>query len=69
MRKLIREDLISDSKLLTLSDLNELIDLAETPQEKSIFAQYIVRTFGEEGKKYLMLQSSKDPEGYSFLYN
>jgi hypothetical protein len=67
MRRLIREDLLSDSKLLSLSDLTELIVLADDPQEKKIFASYILRSFGEEGKQYLMLQSLSDPQKFGFL--
>lgn len=69
MRRLIREDLISDSKMLSLADLSELIQITEDPKEKGIFASYIIRTFGEEGKTYIMLQSAKDPQGYSFLFD
>ena len=67
MRKLIREALISDSKLLSLEDLGELIVIADDPKEKKIFASYILRSFGEEGKMFMMLQCGKDPQGFGFL--
>jgi hypothetical protein len=67
MRKLIREALISDSKLLSLEDLGELIVIADDPKEKKIFASYIIRSFGEEGKAFMMLQCGIDPKGFGFL--
>ena len=63
----MREDLIKDSKLLSLKDLGELISIVEEVKEKRIFAGYVLRSFGEEGKKYLMLRSAQDPEGFGFL--
>jgi len=47
MRKLIREDLLTDSKLLSFGDIVGLIELAEDIEEKRIFASYLIRAFGE----------------------
>ena len=67
MRKLIREDLTSNSKLISLKEMGELIELADDNQEKKIFASYIMRSFGEDGKTYLMLRSKDEPEAFAFL--
>ena len=67
MRKLIREDLTSDSKLVSLKEMGELIELADDKLEKKLFASYILRSFGEEGKAYLMLRSKNESEAFSFL--
>lgn len=66
LRKLIREDLANDGRQATLEDLSQLISLTDDPKEKKLYAEHMIRMFGEEGKKYLMLNCaiSKD---YDFL--
>lgn len=67
MRKLIREDLIADSKLLSFSDVVGLIQLSDDIEEKQIFASYMIRMFGEEGKRYVMMESERDPKVFGML--
>ena len=43
--------------------------MSEDPKEKAVFASYILRAFREDGKKYLTLQSEKDPKNYAFLFD
>ena len=44
-----------------------MIVLADDKNEKKIFASYILRSFGEEGRTYLMLRSEREPEAFGFL--
>ena len=67
MRRLIREDLTSDSKLISLKEMGELIELSNDNQEKKLFASYILRSFGNDGKAYLMLRNQNEPDSFGFL--
>jgi hypothetical protein len=67
LRKLIKEDLVSESRQVTLQDLNDLILLTEDPRERRMYAEYLLKLFGEQGKLYLMMQSSSNPQAYEFL--
>lgn len=64
LRKLIKEDLISESRQVTLEDLNDLILLSEEVREKRMYAEYLLKLFGEQGKLYLYMQSNANPKAY-----
>jgi hypothetical protein len=46
LRRLIREDLMKDSRHASLADLSELIELTEDNKEKKLYAEYMIRSFG-----------------------
>jgi hypothetical protein len=58
---------VSESRQVSLEDLNDLILLADDPRERRMYAEYLLKLFGEQGKQYLMMQSSSNPIPYEFL--
>lgn len=67
LRRLIKEELITESRQLTLEDLNDLIILTELPHERKMYAEYLLKLFGEQGRTYLMMQAASHPSVYEFL--
>lgn len=50
-----------------MEDLSDLIGVSDSLQEKKLYAEYLIKLFGERGKQYLMAQSSLHPDLYEFL--
>jgi hypothetical protein len=58
---------MNDSRHASLAELSDLIALTEDTKEKKLYAEYMIRSFGEEGKKFLLLQCSIDASNFDFL--
>lgn len=52
-----------------MPDLNDLILLSENPNEKKMYAEYLLKLFGEQGKTYMMMQASLNSKEYEFLFD
>ena len=61
MRKIIRKSLsLGIDPDIPLEDLRMLIECADTVEEGTIFAGYIINLYGEAGKKMLLLLSKEN---------
>ena len=46
LRRIIKDDLVTNSRQASMEDLNDLIGVTESLQEKRMYAEYLIKLFG-----------------------